>query len=232
MQSPGCAPPASMPSSTKHGEAPCTCGARAPHGTRRFPAIRVCPSPGARDSSGASGTGTGRLAGQRRAARSQLGGQPGPGGDEGWPVPGQAASFDQRDPPAREHLRSVAGAERIGLVGQDDEVGPVRREVVEADVRVPVGVIAVDVAEAEPGGDVTGEGGRSQGSRQIGMAARMRGPGGWLRPTRSATAPGRLSGARGGLPGAGGRDHRGSAPGRSCRHDAIPLPATPGRVIG
>ena len=71
-RSPGCAPTVGMRSSTKHGEGPCTYGAHAPHGTRRFPVILVCLSPGARDSSGASGTGTARFVGQRPAARLQV----------------------------------------------------------------------------------------------------------------------------------------------------------------
>ncbi len=108
-------------------------------------------------------------------------------GQEGGPVPGQAASFDQRDPLAGEHLRSVRRAERVRLVGQDDDVRPAGGHIVQGDVRVPVGMVRVDVPS--PSRAATSPANVSdpttiQGSRQTGMAARSRGP------PRAAAMPG------------------------------------------
>ena len=68
-----------------------------------------------------------QLLGERWAGRPELGGEPGAGGEQGGPVPGQAAALDERDMLAGEHLRAVPGAEGVWLVGQDDEVSPVWR---------------------------------------------------------------------------------------------------------
>ena len=62
---------------------------------------------------------------------------------------------------AGEHLRAVLGAERVRLVGQDDQRRPARLQVGQVDVRVAAGVVGVDVVQAEPGGQVAGERARS-----------------------------------------------------------------------
>ncbi len=77
------------------------------------------------------------------AAPLQAGGElldePGPCGEEGRAVPGEAAPLDERDPVPGECLGSVGRAERVGLVGQDDDVWLPCGQVLRGDVRVPLG---------------------------------------------------------------------------------------------
>lgn len=82
------------------------------------------------------------------AACLQLHSQPGPDGDERRSVPSQAPAFDERDRQVRNHLRPIAGAERVGLIRQHDEVGLEGYQVLECDARVAPGIIRVDVGQA------------------------------------------------------------------------------------
>ncbi len=61
----------------------------------------------------------------------------------------------------REHLRAVGGAERVRFVGQHDEAGAPGGDVGQVGVRVAAGVAGVHVVQAEPGGQVAGEGARA-----------------------------------------------------------------------
>jgi hypothetical protein len=58
----------------------------------------------------------------------------------------------------RERLWPVARRERVRLVGQHDKAGPASVDAGELDARVALGMVAVDVVQAQPGGDITGEG--------------------------------------------------------------------------
>src|SRR5215218_2141680 len=73
-------------------------------------------------------------------------------------VPGEVPAADERGPGTRPRLRSVVPAEGIRLVGEDHQRGVDRGDLLPRQPRVAVGVGGEDVADAEPGEHVAGEG--------------------------------------------------------------------------
>ena len=67
------------------------------------------------------------------------------------PVPGEVPAAHEHRPRLRPRLRAVVRGERVGLVGEDDEVGVDRGRVVLGQPRVPVGRAGEDVVGRRAG---------------------------------------------------------------------------------